>query len=200
MRFRSSFAVSTAATVLAALAALSGATTAPAQMTVPDTPPTVFVPEDTGEGVWDGTYVFSCRDFKMALWMRTREGKPEMKLRYQGIQAPEAFETDWNAKATYYLSGQPAIFEVTTTSRDARRIEGSWHWDVQFSDSGRTDDAAFSVYRSGTGRNVVFKFNRVERQMRRREEVKRFPVVPPPVWTFRKVSKRIDVLWEELPF
>mgnify|MGYP001382633408 CR=1 FL=1 len=55
----------------------------------------VTVPVETGAGVWDGTYVFSCRDFKIALWMQTRGGAPEMKLHYVSLQNPESFETDW---------------------------------------------------------------------------------------------------------
>ncbi|MBZ5638531.1 MAG: hypothetical protein LAO51_07190 [Acidobacteriia bacterium] len=200
MRSRASLRAAAVLPFLMAFAAPWSATTAVAQMTVPDTKPDVYIPEDTGAGIWDGTYVYSCRDFKIGAWLRTRDGKPEMKLRYQSLQAPETFETDWDTNAKYYISGQPATFEVTYKSRDARRIEGSWHWDVQFSDSGRTDDAAFSIYRSGWGRSMVFRFDRAERQVRRGTEVRRYPSVPPPVWTFHKVSKRIDVLWEELPF
>jgi len=200
MRFRGSPAAWAALAALAAVVTLFCATRATAQQTIPTQRIDVFVPEDTGDGVWDGTYVYSCRDFKIGLWMRTRDGKPEMKLRYQSLQAPETFETDWNTKATYYLSGQPATFGVTYASRDARRIEAAWHWDVQFADSGRTNDSTFSVFRPAGGRALVFRFRQVDQQIRGREEVKRFSINPPPVWTFSKVSKRIDVLWEELPF
>jgi hypothetical protein len=71
---------------------------------------------------------------------------------------------------------------------------------VQFADSGRTNDSTFSVYRPAGARALVFRFRQVDQQIRRRDEVKRLSINPPPVWTFSKVSKRIDVLWEELPF
>jgi len=171
-----------------------------AQSTVPDRPPTVLVPDETGAGVWDGTYVFSCRDFRIGLWIRSKNAIPEMKMRYQSLQSPETFETDWNGKATYYLSGQPATFEITYKSRDAKHIQASWHWEVESVSRGRVDDAEFTIFRSGYGRSAVFKFDKMEQQVRSQQTVRRFPTVPPPSWTFAKVSKRLDVLWEELPF
>ncbi len=186
--------------IAAACALIGAAPASVAQMTVPDAPPTVLVPEDTGAGIWDGTYVFSCRDFRIALWMRTRDGVPEMKMRYQSLQTPETFETDWNGKASYYVSGQPGTFELSYKSRDARRIEGSWHWTVESVSRTRTDDAAFTLFRSGYGRSAVFKFDKMEQEIRAQQQVRRYPATPPPVWTFAKVSKRVDVLWEELPF
>jgi hypothetical protein len=122
-----------------------------------------------------------------------------MKLRVQAVQTPEAFETDWSSKATYYVGGQPATFEITYKSRDARRMVASWHWEVGTASQGRMDDAEFSVYRSAVGRTAIFKFDRMERQVRAGNSVRRFPFVPPPVWNFHKVSRRSDVLWEELP-
>ncbi len=171
-----------------------------AQGTVPDVPPSVRVPDETGAGIWDGTWVFSCRDFRIGLWIRTKDGIPEMKMRYQSNQTPETFETDWNGKASYFLSGQPATFEITYKNRDAKHIEGSWHWAVESVSRGRIEDAVFTVFRSGYGRSMVFKFDKLEQQVRADKTVRRFPAVPPPTWTFAKVSKRVDVLWEELPF
>ncbi len=186
---------------LAACCALLGAVPAAlAQGTVPDVPPSVVIPEESGAGVWDGTYVFSCRDFRIGMWLRTKNGVPEMKMRYQSLQSPETFETDWNGKASYYVSGQPATFEITYKNRDAKHIEGSWHWEVESVDRGRVDDAVFTLFRSGYGRSAVFKFDKMEQQVRAQQKVRRFPAVPPPSWTFAKVSKRVDVLWEELPF
>ncbi len=186
---------------LAAFSALLGAAPAAlAQGTVPDVPPSVRVPEETGAGIWDGTWVFSCRDFKIGLWIRTKDGLPEMKMRYQSLQSPETFETDWSGKASYYVSGQPATFEITYKNRDAKHIEGSWHWEVESVGRGRVDDAVFTLFRSGYGRSAVFKFDKMEQQIRSDKTVRRFPAVPPPSWTFAKVSKRVDVLWEELPF
>ncbi len=201
MRSRSSFAALVAVFVSTAAVVLGLAPPARAQMATHfDTKAGVLVPEDTGAGVWDGTYAFVCRDFRIALWIRMRDDKPEMKLRYHSLQAAESFETDWDGRATYYLAGAPATFEIAYKSRNARRIEGSWHWVAQATGSERIDDTVFSVFRSGWGRSAVFKFDKMERQVRRGNGVKIYPTAPPPIWTFRKVSKRVDVLWEEIPF
>ena len=157
-------------------------------------------PEETGAGIWDGAYAYACRDFKIALWIRTRDGAPEMKLRYSSLQLPEDFETDWNGKANYYMGGNPGTFEITYRSRDAKRIEGSWHWEIQSTGEGRAEDASFALYRAGVGRSAVMRFEKLEREFRKQSTVRRIPFDPPPVWTFRKVSKRTDVLWEEFPF
>jgi hypothetical protein len=203
MRSRNALAVVLALVVPAAilaLAALGGVQEASAQATRPDTKAAVAIPEETGAGVWDGAYAYLCRDFKIALWIRTRDGVPEMKLRYSSLQLPEEFETDWNGKATYYMGGNPGTFELAYKSRDAKRIEGGWHWEIQATEEGRVEDASFTAYRAGVGRSVVFKFDKFEREMRKKDAVRKIPFVPPPVWTFRKVSKRTDVLWEEFPF
>jgi hypothetical protein len=202
MRSRIALAVPLALVVFAAILALAafGAREASAQATSLDTKPVVAIPEETGAGIWEGTYVYLCRDFKLALWIRTRDGVPEMKFRYHSIQLPEEFETDWNGKATYYMGGRPGTFELAYKSRDEKRIEAGWHWQIESADEGRTEDASFLAYRAGVGRNIVFKFDKFEKELRRKDSVRRIPFVPPPVWTFRKVSKRTDVLWEELPF
>ncbi len=156
------------------------------------------VPVRTDAGVWDGTWYYVHRDGWMAMWIRrAKDAKPEVKLQYLSLIAPEAFETDWNGKATYYLVGQPATFEIALDERTDTTIRGTWKWDVQFEDSGRTETGTFTLYRASDGRQMVLKFDRWERIIRRRDEVKRYS--RPPAWTFVKASKRL-VLWEEIPF
>lgn len=156
------------------------------------------LPVRTDAGVWDGTWYYVHRDGRMAIWIRRgKDDKPEVKLQYQSLTAPEAFETDWNGKANYYLAGQPATFEVALEERTDTTIRGTWKWDVQFEDSGRTEAGAFTFYRASDGRQLVLKFDRWERIIRRRDQVKRYS--RPPAWTFVKASKRL-VLWDEIPF
>lgn len=156
------------------------------------------VPARTDAGVWEGTWYYVYRDGWMAIWIRRgKDAKPEVKLRYLSLVSPEAFETDWNGKATYYLVGQPATFEIALDERTDTTIRGTWTWDVQFEDSGRTETGAFTLYRASDGRQMVLKFDRWERIIRRRDEVKRYS--RPPAWTFVKASKRL-VLWDEIPF
>ena len=92
MRFRAPVAARVLVPLVVSCALLGAAPAALGQVTVPDLPPNVLVPEETGAEVWDGTYVYSCRDFKIGLWIRSKDGAPEMKLRYRrnGRQAPPA--------------------------------------------------------------------------------------------------------------
>jgi hypothetical protein len=156
------------------------------------------VPERTDAGVWEGTWYYVYRDGWMALWIRPGgDGKPEVKLRYQSLATSEAFETDWNGRATYYLAGQPATFELSLDERTDTTIRGRWRWDVQFEDSGRTETGRFQMYRAADGRQLVLRFDEWELVIRRRDQIKRYS--RPPAWTFVKASKRL-VLWDEIPF
>ncbi len=158
----------------------------------------IGAPERTDAGVWDGTWYYVYRDGRFGIWIRRgKDGKPELKLQYQSLSAPEAFETDWSGKATYYLSGQPATFEIQLDQRDEKTMHGRWKWEVQFEDSGRTESGTFTLYRAGDGRQMVMKFDPLERVIRRRDQVKRYNVAS--TWTFLKGSKRL-ALWDELPF
>lgn len=157
----------------------------------------VLLPDSTAAGVWDGTWMYLSRDSQMAFWMRTQNGVPQMKLQYQSLAAPEAFETDWDGKAVYYIAGQPATYEIKLSKREKDALEGTWSWDVQFPDSGRAENGQFAMYRAGDGRSLVVRFDAFERTVRRGDQVTRYDVAP--VWTFRKASKRL-VLWDELPF
>ncbi len=151
----------------------------------------------TPNGTWDGTWYLVNRDDRYALFIRTVDGKPQVKLQYQSISHPEAFETDWSGKSTYYLAGHPATFEIKLTRRTADEMQGTWNWQVDFSDSGRGEVGKFTMYRIGSGRNLMMRFSEFERQIRRNQALKRFPATPS--YTFMKASKRV-VLWDELPF
>lgn len=151
----------------------------------------------TLKGEWDGSWVFVSRDDRFALFMRTKNGNPEAKLQYQSLAHPEAFDTDWNGKSTYYLAGHTANFDLNLTKRTKDEIEGTWTWQVDFADSGRSEIGKFKMFRIDNGRKLMIAFDTYERQIRRGQELKRFPSTP--ALSFVKASKRI-VLWDELPF
>lgn len=155
----------------------------------------VMIPQRTDAGVWDGTWMFVSRDNRMALWVRTEGGKPQVKLQYQSLASAEAFVTDWSGKAVYYLAGEPASFDLGITHRDANMIRATWTWKVEFTDSGRTEMGTVTMFRAGDGRQLVFHFDKLERIVRRRDQVKHYPMETS--WTFTKVSKRI-VQWDEV--
>jgi hypothetical protein len=191
--------VSRIARGIAAACAVAVVLAAPAPSPAQVAQSQVTVPEDTGAGVWPGTYVYACRDFKIAFWVRERNGLPEFKARYLSVQTPESFETDWNGDASYFFSGQPGRFEMHFAKRNARRIEGTWHWTLESGERSRREEGTFAVFRSGYGRALVVHFDKLEREIRSGEKIRNYPLAP-LVWTFWKVSKRSDVLWEELPF
>ena len=56
----------------------------------------VRIAERTDAGDWDGTWWYVSRDAKMALWIRTVDGVPELRFQYASKNAPEGFVTDWN--------------------------------------------------------------------------------------------------------
>ena len=130
-----------AALSAAALASVAFAQTAPVR---PAAVPSFL--EDTGAGEWPGTYLYTCRDFKLALWIRLRDGNPEIKARFLSLQAPESFETDWNGDASYYFSGLPGTFSLRLGKRGDRRIEGTWKRELQHpTDHLETKPADFRV-------------------------------------------------------
>jgi len=157
----------------------------------------VFVPAPTSEGNWDGTWMYKSRDFYLALWARSVDGKPELKLQYMGLATPEAFETDWSGDAVYYVAGEQATFHLAVEEGGADRFRGRWDWDVQFQDSGRTERGSFEGYRSGDGRTLNLEFDKLERIISRLGKEKH--LVASPVWSFRKVSRRL-IRWDEIPF
>jgi len=183
----------------AALAALSAAALAPSShaqgMDRDFGKEAVLIPERTDAGVWDGTWFFVSRDSRMVIWLRTVGGKPELKLQYQSLANAEVFETDWSGRSSYYLAGEPATFECLPTSRDANTIQGTWNWKLEFEDSARVEVGTFTMFRAGDGRQLVMRFDKLERQVRRNNDVKKYDLKTS--WTFTKASKRI-LLWDEV--
>src|SRR5262245_59412641 len=158
----------------------------------------VVVPQRTDAGRWDGTCVYANRDARYALWLRTTvEGRPEARLRYESTSSPEKFETGWDGKAAYALSGQPVTFAMLFERADADTLAGTWNWDAEFGRSARKETGTFEAFGAGDGRALVLRFRSYEKVVRKRDNVRKTEALP--IWTFRKVSKR-QALWDELPF
>lgn len=158
----------------------------------------VNTPEPTDAGSWDGTWYYISRDQKMALWIRTTDGKPELQLQYFGFAMAENFVTDWNCHAEYEVKNlYPGRFDMHITERDENSIKGSLDWVLTIGDTTRSEKGDFIMYRAGVGRSIVIKFDNYARTESMGTERKSWR--PQQAWTFRKASKRL-VLWEELPF
>lgn len=188
--------ISRAGCVLLALST-GGAAMAQNSMRDRSTITTVARPQRTDEGRFHGTWFYTNAQTRMALWMRTENGRPELKLRYQSAQTLEAFETDWAAQADYDINGYPAKFAIDVRSADENVVEGHWSWTVEFPKSGREERGDFTMYRAGDGRQLVFDFADYEKNLHKRGSAGGYQ--GPLVWTFTKASKRL-VLWDELPF
>lgn len=185
------------AAALCLLGLASWASAQPREFVTPWGRSAVLVPEPVTAGVWDGSWVYANRDERMALFVRTVDGKPEIKFQYQSLSGPEAFDSDWSGKARYYLSGSPVEFDLRLGEAGAAEMRGTWNWSVEFADSGRSERGTFRIYRINAGRDLAIVFQEYEKVIRRFDKVSRWN--NPPVWVFNKASKRI-VLWDELPF
>jgi hypothetical protein len=158
----------------------------------------VSVPERTDQGDWYGTWFYVSRVRKMALWIRDDGGRIRVKLRLQGQKGdPESFITDWDGQAEYDIVGRHGRFSISFEEVDANTITGSWIWDVETKNAGRTETADFTLYRSAWGRQLVFKLENIQREYRGNTEPA--PGAEELVWLFRKASRR-QALWGELPF
>ena len=155
------------------------------------------LPESTTAGTWDGTWYHVSRDFRVALWFRTVEGAPQLKLQYMSLAIPEGFLTDWETDAEYVVRENPGKFDLDLERRDAGELAGSWHWVLTAPEGTRTETAKIRFYRAGDGRYLVLQFEDFERKVDRDGKVTRLAVKP--VWTFEKASNRL-ALWDELPF
>lgn len=186
-----------AAALLVPLALLPAAAAGPAPPEYPGRAG-VFAPDPTNEGNWDGTWFFNSVDSKMALWVRTKRARTELKLRYDSGLAPVSFETDWAGNASYYAFEKPATFRLKVTKTTPEKLEGTWDWDYQFRSLGRTEKGKFEIYRALDGRVMVFRFTEYELTETQHGKTGRSNTLP--IWTFIKVSKFHDVLWDELPF
>ncbi|HEX4823277.1 MAG TPA: hypothetical protein VFV19_03095 [Candidatus Polarisedimenticolaceae bacterium] len=153
--------------------------------------------DPTNVGTFDGTWMYVNRDSHFALWIRTKNGKRQAKLQYQSLAGPEAFETDWDGKATYYMAGHPVTFELKLASADANKLSGAWNWDLEIGDSARKEKADIVVYRTVYGRTLQMDFNNYEKTIRKNGVDQTAKV--PTSWAWIKVSKR-ELLWAELPF
>lgn len=157
----------------------------------------IQVPERTDAGSWDGTYWYVSRDLHMAMWIRTTEGLPQIRLHVLHLVGPEEFVTDWNGEATYEARNGRGDFALRLGERDADTIKGSWTWNLHVGDSVRSQIGEITLFRSGVGREVVMLFDPYKVYIGKSGE-ERWRTVE-QVWTFRKASTRL-VRWEELPF
>jgi hypothetical protein len=156
----------------------------------------LVVPEPTTAGRWYGTWVYANRDTHVALWLRGPDDAPEIKLRYFSVATAEGFETDWDGTSEYHFRGRRGTVALTIEARDANAIEGAWRWQYGDVNQVREERAGLSVFRMGSGRQLVLHFRDFEREYRGERDLR---VATEQAWTFTKVSRR-HALWEELPF
>jgi hypothetical protein len=153
--------------------------------------------EPVTAGTFDGTWMYVNRDTHFAIWVRTKNGAPQVKLKYQSLASPEAFETDWDGKAIYYLAGNPVTFDFKLGESTADRIVGKWSWVLTVGNSLRRETADIVMYRTLFGRTFLMDFVNYEKTIT--SQGKNKIMQAPVVWNWAKVSNR-ELLWEELPF
>lgn len=153
--------------------------------------------EPTTAGTFEGTWLYVNRDARFALWSRMKNGTPQVKIQYQSLASPEAFETDWDGKALYYLGGHPVTFELKLGPSTADRIVGRWSWELKIGDAHRLETADIVVHRTHYGRTLLMDFQNFEKTVTKggQDKVTKLPVV----WSWIKISKR-ELIWDELPF
>lgn len=157
-----------------------------------------FVPPRDDAGSWDGTWWYVNRESKIALWIRTENGVPQVKLRYMSTSWPEGFETDWAGASEYITKIGPGKFQLTLEERDANTIKGKWDWTLKAEDSSRVEIGTFAMHRTNRGRQLAFVFDELVR-LKRRAGKPDEGFTSAPSLTFFKGSGRL-VLWDELPF
>lgn len=151
----------------------------------------------TKSGEFTGTWIYVNRDAHYALWIRTKDGKPQVKLQYQSLASPESFETDWAGRASYYMAGSPATFSLTLDDAGADAITGRWAWELSSEQTTRIENASVTLERTGYGRTLAMNFKDYRRTTTSGSQGR---VLKAPVtWTWIKVSKR-ELLWDELPW
>src|SRR5262245_14596176 len=153
--------------------------------------------EPTTAGTFEGTWLYINRAARFALWSRMKNGVPQVKVQYQSLASPEAFETDWDGRAQYYLGGNPVTFELKLGKSDANKIVGHWSWELKVGDAHRLETADVVLQRTYYGRSLVMDFQNFEKTVTRdgKDKVSKLPVV----WSWVKISKR-ELIWDELPF
>ena len=148
-------------------------------------------------GSFDGTWMYVNHDARYVLWARTKDGVPQVKVQYMSLASPEAFETDWDGKAEYYLAGSTVTFELKLGKSTSDRIVGTWKWVLEIETSGRRETADIVMYRTEYGRTLLLDFKNFEKTITRNGQDKTIKL--PVAWSFVKISKR-ELLWDELPF
>ena len=154
-------------------------------------------PEPTTAGSFDGTWMYINRDMRFVMWARTKDGVPQVRLQFQSLANPEAFETDWDGKAVYYLAGTPVHFDLKLGTANADEILGAWSWTLRLEGTGRAETADVVIHRTGYGRTLLMDFQNYQKVITKngKDQIVKMPVA----WTWTKVSKR-ELLWDELPF
>jgi hypothetical protein len=154
-------------------------------------------PDPVFAGSFDGTWMYVNRDSRFALWARTKNGVTKVKVQFQSLANPEAFETDWDGKALYYLAGTPVTFEFKLGECNANQILGSWSWVLESDRRSRRETADVVINRTGFGRTLLMDFQNYKKVTTRDGQDSTMAV--PVAWTWTKISKR-ELLWDELPF
>lgn len=187
-----------AAVILAAFAAAGFASEEKTNLPGPGTDVVgIMKSDETSLGSFDGTWMYVNRDSRFAMWIRTKDGKRQVRLQFQSLAGPESFETDWDGKAVYYMAGQPVTFELKLDDAGADRMTGTWTWIAKLEHSGRTETADLLIYRTAYGRSINMDFKNYAKTLTR--DGKDRTVRVPTSWSWTKISKR-EILWEELPF
>ena len=153
--------------------------------------------DPTNAGTFDGTWIYVNRDSRFAMWIRTKQGKRQLRLQYQSLASPEAFETDWDGKAIYYMGDKPVNFELKLTTQTADELSGTWSWVLKFGTSGRVETADVLLYRTTYGHMMQMDFKNYAKTLIRNGVDRTVNV--PTSWAWTKVSKR-EILWQEMPF
>jgi hypothetical protein len=148
-------------------------------------------------GTFDGTWLYVNRDSHFALWIRTKDGVPQVRVKYQSLAGPEAFETDWDGKAIYYMASHPVTFELKLGDTTPDRLTGKWSWVLTSGNAMRREVADIVIYRTLYGRTLLMDFQNYEKTIvsNGKNHVMRAPVA----WNWLKISNR-ELLWDELPF
>ncbi len=153
--------------------------------------------DPTTAGTFDGTWMYVNRDTQFVLWIRTTNGVPKVKLQHQSLASPEAFESDWDGKALYYMAGNPVTFELKLGESTVEKIVGTWSWVLTVGDSMRRETADIVIYRTVYGRTLLMDFLGYEKTITSNGKNK---IMQAPVaWNWTKISHR-ELRWEELPF
>ncbi len=153
--------------------------------------------DPTTAGTFDGTWMYVSHDARVAIWVRTKDRAPQLKLQYQSLANPEAFETDWDGRANYYMLETPVTFDLKLQKGTPDRLTGTWFWELKKGTGVRRETADVVIYRTHYGRTFLIDFQNYESTVTSHGKDNTFRA--PKIWNFLKVSNR-ELLWDELPF